>query len=158
MKKYQALLKTVAAVALASAAGLAAAADTQSLSVTASVTSVCKFNSGQTPTIAFGALDPATGIAVTAPSATANFRCTKGASATVTQGNGLYASGTQKRLKAAGSADYIDYSIALTGASVTGAGFGTDLTVTATGTIAAGAYVNAPADNYSDTVVLSVSP
>lgn len=150
------IVKTITAFVLACAASTSFA-DTQSLSVTASVTGICKFNSGQTPTIAFGALDPAVGGQVTA-SATANFKCTKNVSATVTDNNGANASGTQKRLKAAGSADYIDYSIALSGAPFTGAGFGTDLTVTANGTILAGAYQNAPADTYSDTVVLSVSP
>lgn len=157
MSNHQTTIKAVAAIVLASTAGMAFAADTQSISITASVNNVCKFNSGQAPVIAFGALDPAIGGEVTA-SATASFKCTKGATATVAQNNGLNPSGSQKNLKAAGSADLIAYNLALTGASVTGAGFGTDLTVTATGTILAGAYANAPADNYSDTVVLSVSP
>lgn len=157
MRHYQTIGKTVAAAFLLSAAGLASAADTQSVSVTASVTGTCKFNTGQSPVVAFGALNPSAGGQVQA-SANVKFKCTNGVAATVTHDNGSNFSGGTKNLKAAGSADVIPYSIALTGASVTGQGFGTDLAVTATGTIVAGAYQNVPADNYSDTVILSVSP
>lgn len=140
-------------------AAAAAPGTTQDLTVTASVTSVCKFT-GTVQTLNFGALDPSNAVAVNDKKADVTFKCTKGVSATVTQNNGSTPSGMQKRLKTTfnGTDYFIPYSIALSGDSVTGAGFGTNLTVTATGTIAADAYVDAPAGDYSDTVVLSVSP
>lgn len=148
--------KVVAALVVALAAG-AALADTQSLSVTASVTGVCKFNSGQTPVLAFGAIDPSGTTNATA-SASVLYRCTTGTAATVssavTGARTLTGTGT-----AAG--DTMNYSLAFTsGASGTGAGFGAgkDLTLVVGGTITPANYQNKTVGSYSDSVTLTVTP
>lgn len=150
------LAKIAVAVSLTLAAGIAAA-DTQSLSVTASVTGVCKFNSGQTPVLAFGAIDPS-GTADATASANVTYRCTKGTSATVATGvtgsRSLTGSGT-----AAG--DSMTYQLAFTsGGTNTGTGFGAgqDLTLGLGGTITSTNYQNKTAGAYAETVTLTVTP
>lgn len=146
------LAKIAAALSLTLAAGIAAA-DTQSVSVTASVTGVCKFNTGQTPVLAFGAIDP-TGSAAKTASVDVLFKCTKGQSATVAATGGL------SRTLAGPSSSSMPYTVTLTGASATGAGFGssTDLTLTVGGSVAVADYQNATVGSYTDTISLTVTP
>ena len=147
--------KAAAAAILTLAAGFAAA-DTQSLAVSASVKAVCKFNSGQTPALAFGEIDPSLSGDKTA---TANvlYRCTNGTSASVTDVTGprnMSGSGT-----AAG--EMMAYTLAFdSGASGTGSGFGSgkDITLAVSGKITATQYENAMVGSYADTVTLTVTP
>lgn len=125
--------KLVAALVLAVAAG-SALADTQSLSVTASITGVCKFNSGQTPVLAFGAIDPSGTTNATA-STTVLYRCTKGTAASVSSA----VTGT-RTLTGSGTAagDSMSYTLSFTsGDAGTGTGFGSgqDLALVLAGTI-----------------------
>ncbi|MBE7939696.1 spore coat protein U domain-containing protein [Ramlibacter aquaticus] len=148
--------KLALALVLACAAG-AALADTQSLSVTASITGVCKFNSGQTPVLAFGAIDPS-GTANATASASVLYRCTTGTSASVsnavTGARTLQGSGTA-------STDTMAYTLAFTsGGTGTGKGFGAgqDLTLVLGGTITPTDYQNKTVGPYADTVTLTVTP
>lgn len=151
------IAKIAAAVSLSLVAGIAAA-DTQSVSVTASVTGICKFNTGQSPVLAFGAIDPS-GTADATGSASVTYRCTKGTGATVTAAGGvgsrtLTGSGTA-------SADTMTYTLAFTsGDTGTGTGFGAgqDLTVVLGGTITAANYQNKTVGPYAETVSLTVAP
>lgn len=148
--------KAAVAVSLALACGIAAA-DTQSLSVTASVTGVCKFNTGQTPVMAFGAIDPSGTGDITA-SASVTYRCTKGTTASVSNAvtgtRSLAGSGTA-------SGDTMAYQLAFTsGNTGTGTGFGAgqDLTLVLGGTITSANYQNKAAGGYAETVTLTVAP
>jgi spore coat protein U-like protein len=145
----------VAAVALSvvSFAGTAMALDTNNLAVSAVVTGTCRFNS--TGAMGFGNLDPALATDATA-TATTQFWCTKGASYTLSNDNGLNFSGGL-RMKHSVLAEYMPYSISYTAAG-TGAGKTTPVSVNISGTIANANYVDASEGNYADTVVLTINP
>lgn len=153
-------IKNAVMLALCAALGLgtlsAQAADTNTLTVTASVTGTCKFVSA-TSTLAFGALDPSSAADGTA-TGSAQYWCTKGAAATVTAGNGDNFSGS-RRLKHASLAEFIPYALTMpSGATGTGDGPANPITLSLAGTITNANYINASAGNYSDTVVLTVNP
>src|SRR3990167_1850285 len=89
-----------------------AASDTANLTVTANVNAKCKL-SNPSP-VAFGSYDPVLVNASTPLDATGSFnvKCTKGSSGTLKIDNGIYdtnAVGTTRAMKAAGSADYLNY-------------------------------------------------
>lgn len=138
------------------ASGAALAGDTNTLTVTASVTPACKFNSA-TSTLDFGALDPSLASNPTA-SSTTTYWCTKGSVASTTPGDGLNHSGTSRQLKGPNASDLIPYSLSLTGGTQTGAGKSTPLTLTMNGGINNADYINATAGAYSDTVTLTITP
>lgn len=134
-----------------------ASADTQSMSVNASVSAICKFNSGQTPVLAFGAIDPS-GTTNAIASTTVLYRCTKGTvasvSSAVTGTRTLTGSGT-----AAG--DSMSYTLSFTsGNAGTGTGFGSgqDLALVLAGTITPANYQNKTVGPYADNVTLTVTP
>lgn len=149
------IAKAAAAAILTLAAGFAAA-DTQSLAVSASVTGVCKFNSGQTPALAFGAIDPS-GTADKDATANVLYRCTKGTTAAVTDVTGtrsMAGSGT-----AAGES--MAYTLSFdSGDSGTGNGFGAGaaITLAVSGKITAAQYQDAMVGSYAETVTLTVTP
>ncbi len=155
MKKLMAITLVAASVAMA---GSAMAAGSNTLTVQASVTGTCRFNSA-TSTLDFGALDPA---ASTNPSATATtqFWCTKGVTTDViSAGNGLHYAGGSRQMEAAGTVkDVIPYSLTLTKDANANTGPGAPRTLTITGGIVNANYINKVADNYSDTVVLNITP
>lgn len=138
------------------ASGAALSADTNTLTVTASVTGTCKFSS-TTSTLDFGALDPSSASNATATNTT-SYWCTKGSVASTTAGNGNNYSGSSRQLKGPGASDLIPYSLSLTGGTQTGAGKSTPLTLTMNGGINNADYINATAGAYSDTVTLTITP
>ena len=157
--KHNRIAKAVAATLLTFAAGVAVA-DTQSLSVTASVTGVCKFNTGQSPVLAFGAIDPSGTAGVTATPANVLYRCTNGTGATVdTAVTGVRSMVGQAPLLAT---DTLGYTLAFTsGATGTGSGFGaagSAITLVVAGTMTAAQYNGAKAGSYAETVTLTVNP
>ncbi len=153
---HTSIAKAIALVAVAAACGLATA-DTQNLSLTATVTAQCKFTSAAT-TMGFGSVDPS--LAGPLPgtlAAPVTYKCTKGHTpGSVSAGVGLY---TSNRMKLSSAAEYIPYTLTI-GAAPAGTGFGSgqDQTLPVTASIAAADYENASAGAYSDTVVLTVSP
>lgn len=124
----------LAAVAAGSLSSLPAqaASSTATVNVSASVNSQCNVLTSSL-TMGFGTVDVlATGSAASNP--TLRVQCNKGATVGLTANNGLYASGTQKRMKNASNTDVLAYSIL----QATGAGFSACPT-----TIAAGAELAA---------------
>ena len=91
--------------------------------------------------------------AVTQP----QFWCTKNASYTITDDNGLNESGTTYQMKHASLADVIPYSFVYT-ATGTGSGPGTPITMNITSTVLSADYLNVAAGSYSDTVTLTINP
>lgn len=149
MKKMQ-LQLIVMAAAMLLMAGTAMAAGSATLNVTASVLGTCTMaGSG---TLNFGVLDPAAaGASATANSAGITISCSNGTPYTVgavSLNGGLLKSAT----------DSFAYSLALPGG---GAGVGTGVLnapYTVTGNIAGGAFFSKPADVYTDTVTLNITP
>ncbi len=135
--------------------GVAMTADTTTVAVSATVIGTCKFSSGGT--MAFGNLDPSNPVDVNATVTQPVFWCTKGATYTITDDDGLYESGTTHQVKHATLTEYIPYSFTYT-ASGTGSGPATTITMDIAGTIVGTDYQNASAGDYSDTVTLSITP
>lgn len=157
MKIFSTFLKTLIVASLACAAGFATAADNQTLAVTATVTGMCKFSVLSTP-LAFTDIDPSL---TTDKTITANvlYKCTKGtASAGVTATDGL--SRNMKGVSPLQVADTLAYTLAFSGDTQVGAGFGSgnDRTLVVTGTITAAQYNNAASGSYSETVTLNITP
>ncbi|MFZ3208873.1 MAG: spore coat protein U domain-containing protein, partial [Geobacteraceae bacterium] len=106
-------LITITAAAIVAMAGAAMAADSNTLTVQASVTGTCKFVT-PTSTLNFGALDPSVGTDVNG-STTTQFWCTKGVTTdAITAANGSNWSGTKRQMKDTTGADLIPYSLSLT--------------------------------------------
>lgn len=154
MKK---LFTITAAAAIIAMAGSAMAADTNTLTVSASVTGTCKFSTA-TSTLNFGSLDPSL---ATNPSATATpqFWCTKGVTTdAITAGNGLHFATKRQMIAAGTSGDLIPYTLTLAKDTNANAGPATPRTLTITGGILNADYINKTADSYQDTVTLTLTP
>lgn len=151
--------KTLRIAALAAIAALSSgvhAADNADLTVTASVSSVCKLTA--VPAMNFGALDPSANSNATA-SSVIEYKCTKGvapSSFTVGGQSGGSYSGTLTGASA--SPDSIAYAIAWTAPTAAGSGFGdgAEKTVTLNGTIQYANFQNVKADTYSATVAIII--
>jgi spore coat protein U-like protein len=136
----------------------AMAADSNTVTVTANVTGTCRFSS-PTSTLAFGALDPGSGNPASAATTT-NFWCTNGTAYTITDNDGLYFTGPNaNRMRHATTlTQFIPYTFSYNPASGNGSGPGTPITLTISGSILFASYQNADPGDYSDTVVLSITP
>ena len=144
----------LAAIGFLAAASGAMAADTASVAVSATVTGTCKFNSGGTLSFT---LDPSTGGAVTGTVSQPAFWCTKGATYTLSDDDGLNKSGTTHRMKHATLTEYIPYSFTYT-TTGTGTGKSAAITMDIASTVAEADYINASAGSYTDTVTLTIAP
>jgi len=156
MKKLLAIITVAAITAMA---GTVMAADTNTLTVTASVTGTCKFVTG-TSSLGFGALDPSVGTNVDALPTTTQFWCTKGVTESITAGNGGNFSGGKRGMKdtAVGGVDVIPYTLTLTKDGNANAGPGSPRTLTFNGQVLGTDYTTKSAGNYSDTVTLNITP
>ena len=149
-------LKAIAIAAIACVAGFANAADTNTLTVNASVTKKCTFNTA-TSTLNFGAIDPSLAGPANATQATLTYRCTKGATGvTIAPATGTLA----RTLTSTTSAATMAYSLVIGSTAATGLGFGSgnDLTATLDASIVATAYQTAPAETYKEVLTLNVNP
>jgi len=135
-------------------AGQGIAGDTATVNVSATVVGTCKFISGGSITFT---LDPSTGGDVSGTVTQPTFWCTKGASYTITDDDGLWESGTTHRMKHSTLTEYIPYSFTYT-ATGTGNGPGNPLTMNIASTVLSADYINASAGSYSDTVTLTINP
>lgn len=90
---------------LALALPLAASAQ---ISISATVVAACTFGSAS---VSLNGGGIAAGSAVTDTSSTVNLTCNKGATVSVALDNGANASGTQKRLRASTTSNYITYNL-----------------------------------------------
>lgn len=156
MKKW--LVLSVLMSLAAGFTGSALAADSNTLTVTASVQGSCRFNSA-TSTLAFGALDPSLDTDATA-STSVDFWCTRGSNYSISDDDGLYETGVDaNRMRHAVTAtEYIPYTLTYNPASGTGSGRTSPITLDISGSILNADYVNALAGDYADTVVLSITP
>jgi len=160
MKTNRIVLKAIAA-ALFTASGVASAADSQSLAVSATVSGVCKFT---TPSRTLGfTVDPSSTSAVAGVmSGAVEYKCTNGTSAagvTATDGNNSLAVGA-RRMRRGATADYLPYSLTITGGTQPGTGFGAgqQKTLTVTGSVAVADFENLTAGTYTDAVTLDLTP
>lgn len=149
--------KAFALIAIAAVSTFASAGDTQNLNVTASVTALCKFSSA-VQTFTFGTLDPSNAVLTAGSGASVTYKCTKGTNAAgVTASNGSNFSGSRRM---SNGTDFIPYSLTVAGGAQTGLGFSAamNLSLTLSGNVAATAYQDVSAGNYTDTVVLTITP
>jgi len=155
MKKLLGLAMVLGLVLLT---GVAFAADTHTVTVTANVVGTCRFNSA-TSTLAFGSLDPGVGGDVNASTST-TFWCTRNASYSITDDDGLYETGVNaNRMRHATTlTEYIPYTFSYSPTSGTGNGRTSPITLNINGTVTFVNYQNAEAGDYADTVVLSITP
>ena len=152
MKK---ILLVAVVMAIVAMAGVVMAADTNTLTVNATVVGTCKFNAA-TSTLNLS-LDPSSAVDATA-STTVTYWCTNGTTAAgVASNDGIHSVAVgQKRLS--DGTNFIPYSIALTGGTQAGGGPASPKTLTINGTVLNAAFINAVAGTYADTVMLSLNP
>lgn len=145
------------AAAILQLGGIAMAAGTNTLAVSASVVGTCKFDFAAS-TLNFGALDPALATDATASTST-TFWCTKGAAYSISDDSGLneLVAGSPRMQNTVNPLEYIPYSLSYVNS---GAGLGKTaaITLNLNGTVLNADYVNAEAGNYSDTVTITVTP
>jgi spore coat protein U-like protein len=141
MKKLLAISAAVAIVAMASSA---MAIGNTTLNVTATVTGTCTM--AGPGTLNFGLLDPASGASATATSSGITITCSNGAPYLVTHNStGVLT----------GATDTINYTLTLPPAGI---GTGIAVPYDVVGGIAAGGFLNKPADIYTETVTLNITP
>ncbi|HWS15057.1 MAG TPA: spore coat protein U domain-containing protein [Candidatus Methylomirabilis sp.] len=144
------------ALALLALGGAAWAADSNTLTVQASVAPTCRFSSA-TSLLDFGALDPFTGPNVNI-STTTNFWCTSGVvTDAIAAGNGANWSGTSRQMAGPGG-HLIPYSLGLLASAGPNLGPSAPRTLTISGGILGADYMTKNAGNYSDTVTLTITP
>lgn len=136
----------------------AMAADINTVTVTANVLGTCRFNSAAS-TLAFGALDPGVVGPVNANTST-TFWCTNGTVYTIVDDDGLYETGANlNRMRHATTlTQLIPYTFGYNPTTGSGTGPGTSITLDITGSVAYADFQTADPGNYSDTVVLSITP
>jgi len=150
----------IAAAVLLLAAGPAMALDTATVTVSAIVSPTCKFSAPATATLSFPVLDPGNAVNVNA-STTLSFWCTDGTAYTITDDDGLYATGVnlnRMRSTALPTPEFIPYSISYNPATGSGTGPASPITLTFTGTILGTDYASSSPDLYNDTVTLTINP
>lgn len=141
-------LALVTAIALASVSGMASAADTQTVGVTASIQSICKF-SGAAATVAFGLINPSVGTVAKSMPLTVPYKCTKGLTPAIT-------TGTIVPLTLAATGETMVFTV---DGFVTPAGTGFTAAVNGTSNvnIALTVWQNASAGDYVGSVVLNIN-
>lgn len=146
------------ALAVFAAGGAAWAADTNTLTVSASVVGTCKFTAPKTSTLDFGPLDPSVGGNVSG-SAITQFWCTKGVTTDLITANmGLNPAGATRQMRDSVSLDLIPYSLTLSPVAGANAGPTSPRTLGISGTVLAADYTSKAAGSYSDTVTLTIAP
>lgn len=153
MKKLLILLSAIAIVSISSKA---IAADTGTVNINATVVGTCKFTTN-TANINV-TLDPSVGGTVNG-SGSLVFWCTKNASYTVSDDDGLYETGVNlNRVFNSTANEYIPYSFSYNPTSGSGNGPQNPITLSVTASFAQTDYQNASAGTYTDTVTITVNP
>ena len=141
-------LSLVTAIVLASVSGIASAADTQTVGVTASIQSICKF-SGAAATVAFGLINPSDPAGVKSMPLTVPYKCTKGFTPAIT-------TGTIVPLTLAATGETMVFTVDQFVATA-GTGFTAAVNGTSNVNIASAVWQNASAGNYVGSVVLNIN-
>lgn len=134
--------------------GAAWAADTATVNVNAVVTGTCQFLTDGSINFT---LDPSVGGDVDGTVIQPTFWCTKNASYTITDDDGINESGTVHQLKHVTEPDVIPYSFTYT-VTDTGQGRNTTLSMDIASTILFTDYADKAGGDYSDTVTLTINP
>jgi hypothetical protein len=155
MQANRYFLKAGAAAVLTFAAGMAAAADTSTLAVSASIVGTCKFAAASYP-MAFAAITPGVTTGAATKVAAVTYNCTNG---TVVTSVGPTAGGLSRQMTHTDTTTKLSYTLSV-GAAPDGAGFGsgTQKSVDITGSIAQADYDVAKAGSYSENVGLTIAP
>jgi spore coat protein U-like protein len=154
MKKLIVLMVAIGIIAMS---GVAIAADTNTLTVQASVVGTCKFSSA-TSTLNFGNLDPSSGANVNGTTTT-QFWCTKGISTDViAANNGQNFAGGKRGMKDTSGADVIPYTLTLTKDANPNNGPTAPRTLTIDGQVLGTDYTSKTASSYADSVTLNITP
>lgn len=151
-----------ALAALALASGVASAAGTHAVAVSAAVlsNSNCRFANAGPSTLAFGVIDPTSATPATV-SIGIGIRCNGGppmATYGIVSDDGLHETGpgNHRMRHATVLTDYLPYTLNVpASASIPR---NTNQTFTLVGTVPVAAFENARAGNYTDSVVLTISP
>ncbi|MGQ9510074.1 MAG: Csu type fimbrial protein [Thermodesulfobacteriota bacterium] len=151
------LVMLVMVLGLVLFSGVAFGADTNVVNVSATVVGTCKFLSA-TSNLEFGDLDPSSGSDKNAQTSV-QFWCTKNATYTITDDDGLYAKEKDKnRMKHEDLNEFIPYAFGYYPQSGQGLGRTKPITLTIEGKIRHEDYEDAAAGSYSDTVTLTINP
>jgi len=154
MRKSFLLVLSVVMLMLASSVSFAA--DTGTVNINATVVGTCKFTTNSANINV--TLDPSVGGTVNG-TASLVFWCTKNASYTVSDDDGLYETGVDaNRVFNSTANEYIPYSFSYTPTSGTGNGPANPITLNLTASFAQVDYQNASAGIYTDTVTITVNP
>jgi spore coat protein U-like protein len=154
MKKTLILLTIVAVGVFLGAPSFAD--DTGQVNINATVVGTCKFTTSSTTVNV--TLDPSSGLDVTG-NGSLQFWCTKGASYSVSDDDGLHESGPdQNQVYNSSANEYIPYSFSYTPTGGTGSGPTSPITLNVSATFQYNDYKDASAGTYTDTVTITVSP
>lgn len=165
MNRTSISFQSAVAIAVFAVTSTAFAGGTHTIGVSATVTGTCAVNTSNS-TLAFGALDPGSGGAVSAVWSGGTFRCTNGTAYTIASNDGLWSSatgGANNRMKLSTATDCsvatncVRYTMTKA-ANGTGSGMTTNISFGVTGATALVDYQNAAAGSYADTVTLTVAP
>jgi hypothetical protein len=153
MTNHRTYLKAIPAAILVCASGFAAA-DTQNMAVSATVSSKCKFDTTVNPiSMAFADIDPSSGGNAVA-TADIVYRCTNG-----TTPSSLAPTDGQLSRNMANGLNNLPYTLSFAGlAAGTGFSAGQAKTVVVTGTITPAQFNDALALTYTDTVGMTILP
>ena len=147
----------IIALAVLTAGGAAWAADTNTLTVQASVNGTCMFTGSKTSVLDFGAIDPSAAGPIPASGST-EFWCTKGVTTdAISPGQGANWSGSSRRMAGPGG-DLIPYTLVLAPPGGANAGPLSPRTLNFSGSIVAADYAVVSSGSYSDTVTLTLTP
>jgi spore coat protein U-like protein len=151
-KRYVAAI-AVSLLAPAAVAGL----DAATVPVQMQVVPVCRFED-TVARLDFGAIDVSRTAAVVAQTSL-RYACTRGLTPVVSAGPGLHGDGAgRRRMALLGSGDFIAYSLEVGLDPRVGIGPGASLSMIIRGSIDAAEYRGAGIGDYSDTVVLTITP
>lgn len=153
MRRIRTLVVVALGALVIGTAGVAQAAGTATVTVSATVQAACTFNSNGT--MDFGSLPiiPAnTPATMTQPTLT----CTNGTAYTITDDDGVNElAANANRMRQGATANYIAYSFNYTAG---GTGNGNVQTMDIAGLVTAAAYTGAVAGVYNDVVTLTINP
>jgi spore coat protein U-like protein len=132
------------------------AADETEVKVTAAVAENCKITSAED--INFGLLDPAQATDVKADGSV-EFACTMGVdySVSTNEGANFDASTKSRQMKGADS-NFLPYALEQDSFTGKGKGFSNPISVSLAASLAGADYKDLPADDYRDTLVVSINP
>lgn len=132
------------------------AADEKDVKVTAAVAENCKITSAED--INFGLLDPAEATDAKAQGSV-NFACTRNVDYSVSANEGSnFDSSTKSRRMIGADKNFLPYALEQDSFSGKGKGFSNPVSVSLAASLAGADYKDLPADDYKDTLVVTINP